>query len=383
MKTNIKEKPREFSVGNSKQNKITIKDCGTICLQPDEQVTFITEDNKEYDVARKDWGFYATPSINSRLKNFGLKTVLVKNLIGYKYVWLVEEGKEAAFERYLHLEDHQILQWLSDDEPNENTCLCGSNNFKKVYTYLKPPVGEMPYDLQGKAYKRELLECILCKHYILKHDYNLEKIYTGQYTTSTYKDKMFSTFKKIMNLPSNQSDNQDRVKTIIAYCDKYFNNRSISTLDVGSGLCVFLALLSQRTDWKLLALDPDPLQVEHAQEVCKINSVCSEFSEFHSVQKFDLITFNKVLEHVADPIKMLNMAKKNLAENGLVYIELPDGTQSLRENPLREEFFLEHYHAFSMSSINILIEKAGLITLHTERLKEPSGKYTLRAFCTC
>ena len=41
---------------------------GTVYLAPNEQLTFVTENKNRYDVARKYWGFYATPSINSRLK---------------------------------------------------------------------------------------------------------------------------------------------------------------------------------------------------------------------------------------------------------------------------------------------------------------------------
>ena len=77
MKFNEENPPREFKVGLD--NQIVIKDCGTIHMKPDEQITFVTDDGKEYDVARKDWGFYATPSMNGRLKNFGFKTALVKN----------------------------------------------------------------------------------------------------------------------------------------------------------------------------------------------------------------------------------------------------------------------------------------------------------------
>ena len=68
MEFNKKNPPRKFKVGIKKE--ITIKDCGTIELQNDEQVTFLTGKSAEYDVARKSWGFYATPSINGRLKNF-------------------------------------------------------------------------------------------------------------------------------------------------------------------------------------------------------------------------------------------------------------------------------------------------------------------------
>ena len=72
--------------------KVLISDCGKIELEPDEQVTFITPSGGEYDVARKSWGFYATPSLNGRLQGFGLKAVLVKNRINRYFIFLVEKG---------------------------------------------------------------------------------------------------------------------------------------------------------------------------------------------------------------------------------------------------------------------------------------------------
>jgi hypothetical protein len=105
------EPPRRFSVGEKRQ--IEMKDCGRISLAPDEQVTFLTEDGAQYDVARKDWGFYATPSLNGRLRSFHLRAVLVKNRnTGRYFVVLVEEGKEPLFERYLEDEDQVVVRWL-------------------------------------------------------------------------------------------------------------------------------------------------------------------------------------------------------------------------------------------------------------------------------
>ena len=69
MEIKVNDPPRKFSVGQD--NKIELKDCGRIKLENNELVTFTTNDNKEYDVAKKDWGFYiATPSVNKRLHNF-------------------------------------------------------------------------------------------------------------------------------------------------------------------------------------------------------------------------------------------------------------------------------------------------------------------------
>ena len=81
-------------------------------MQPDEQLTFTTEQGGEYDLARKIWGFYATPSLNGRLLQFGLHAVLVKNKIGRYFVLLKEQGRQAEFGEYLRLEELEIITML-------------------------------------------------------------------------------------------------------------------------------------------------------------------------------------------------------------------------------------------------------------------------------
>jgi hypothetical protein len=94
---------------------MVMHDCARIALTADEQVTFVTDAGAEYDVARKSWGFYATPSLNGRLAHFGLRAVLVKSPLGKFYVWLVERGKEEDFQQYLAVEAHTVVGWLDDE----------------------------------------------------------------------------------------------------------------------------------------------------------------------------------------------------------------------------------------------------------------------------
>ena len=111
MKFAPKNPPRRFAVGNAV--KFDMKDCGSLALDVDEQVTFTTEGGAEYDVARKDWGFYATPSLNGRLEQFGLRGVLIKNRgTGRYFVLLVEKGREAAFDAYCVHENLAVIAWL-------------------------------------------------------------------------------------------------------------------------------------------------------------------------------------------------------------------------------------------------------------------------------
>lgn len=66
-----------------------IADHGKIFLEADEQITFVTKEGEEYDFVAKDWGFYATPSINKRITDEGFQTALVRNS-GGKYYVMVE-----------------------------------------------------------------------------------------------------------------------------------------------------------------------------------------------------------------------------------------------------------------------------------------------------
>jgi hypothetical protein len=109
-----KSPPRQFEVGYDVKG--IISDCGAMRLAADEQVTFVTEDGGEYDLTRKEWGFYATPSLNGRLAGFNLRAVLVKNRVDRYFVLLVERGKEDSFDRYVRQEPLKIVTWLDSLE---------------------------------------------------------------------------------------------------------------------------------------------------------------------------------------------------------------------------------------------------------------------------
>ena len=112
MNINQRHPPREFEVGF--EHKSILKDCGAIHLEPNEQITFVTAGGHEYDVARKDWGFYATPSLNGRLVTFALRAVLVRNRVDAFFVLLVEKGKELQFEEYVDSEPLTVVCWMDN-----------------------------------------------------------------------------------------------------------------------------------------------------------------------------------------------------------------------------------------------------------------------------
>lgn len=266
-------------------------------------------------------------------------------------------------------------------------CLCGKQDFETVFEYREPPAGEVRFDLApAQGYRRRILRCRHCGHFQSVHAMDMSALYSGAYVDATYGAAgLRRAFERIVSLPPEKSDNADRVRYVIDFAARRFGRErclpgNLSVLDVGSGLCVFLHLLKKRTGWNCLALDPDARAAAHARDVAGVDAVTADFMGLEAVARYDMLTFNKVLEHVVDPVAMLGRAAAHLGQSGVVYIELPDGEAAAVEGPGREEFFIDHHHVFSPESMRILAQRAGFEVLEMERLREPSSKFTLRAF---
>lgn len=363
--------PRRFRVGAD--DDIEIVHVADVELDDDEQITFRAQSASEYDVVRKAWGYYATPSLNRRLPEHGLRPALCANADGRRTLLLVERGSEDTFGAYLADENMTVTAWL-DGEP---CAVCGAFALERWHRYDERPDGETVFDLHGQPYVRDLMRCANCGHFTSVTDLDLSGLYEGDYMDATYAgDRLRATYDRIMALPPETSDNVQRVERIVARL-----GASGTVLDIGSGLGVFPARMKE-AGWTVTALDPDPRAIEHSREHIGVDAVQADFmgGDLAALATYDLITLNKVLEHVPDPVAMLARTAQFLAPGGTVYVELPDGEGAGDEGPGREEFFIEHLHVFSAASLALVATRAGFHVEWLERLREPSSKYTLVAF---
>lgn len=252
-----------------------------------------------------------------------------------------------------------------------------------AFEYCTPPAGETRFDLSSQAYRRAYLCCAACGHWYSDNAMDLSNLYSGAYVESTYGDGMRSMFERIVNLPTERSDNAGRAACVIEFASgRFAQERKPHLLDIGSGLGVFAYRMKQ-AGWHCTALDPDPQAAAHSRDVVGVEAVVGDFFQvpLDCLGKFDVVTFNKVLEHVRDPVAMLSRSIELLVPDGFVYVEVPD-VAAADAGPGREEFFIEHLHVFSPASLTMLVERAGFSVARIERLREPSSKYTLRAFMT-
>jgi len=260
-------------------------------------------------------------------------------------------------------------------------CPCGRQYDKTTFVYRAPPLGETAFDLGGQSYQRAFQRCAICGHWYSDSPMNLAGLYGGTYVDATYRDGMRATFERILALPPGKSDNAGRVARVLTFAERWFPSGKVpSLLDVGAGLGVFPHRMKQ-AGWRCTALDPDPRAAAHAREVIGVDAVTGDFMAIPEVElgRFDVISFNKVLEHVEDPIAMLTKAANQLLPGGFIYIEVPDESAAM-EGAAREEFFIEHLHVFSAASVAMLAERCELVAVVVERLREPSTKFTLRGF---
>jgi SAM-dependent methyltransferase len=213
------------------------------------------------------------------------------------------------------------------------------------------------------------------------HDMDTAALYEGAYVDATYGKALVDAYARITALPSNRSDNAGRVQRVLRFAREHLAEREgpPTILDVGSGLCVFLDRMKPE-GWDCTALDPDQRAVDHAVMRVGVKGVCADFMNAGDLGQFDVVAFNKVLEHVEDPVAMLAKAGNYCKPDGFIYVELPDGEAASEHGPEREEFFIEHHHIFSKKSLELLAQKTNFRSVCMERLQEPSTKYTLCVF---
>ncbi len=257
---------------------------------------------------------------------------------------------------------------------------CNGKSFSVRFKYDSPPINETKFELKNQIYKRHYISCNLCGHWFSEQEIGLQNLYFGEYMNSTYGNKIAETFEKIISLSNEKSDNFSRIRRIKKFKEiKFSNKKSIELLDVGSGLGIFPYSV-KNLGWDCTVIDPDKHSVAHMKKRIGIKTIHGEFMKIRNIGKYNVITLNKVLEHIRDPIAILRKAKSHLHDDGFIYVEVPDAEEASKKGKDREEFFIDHLHVFTKSSLIYMCKNAGLQTIKIERINEPSGKFTLFAF---
>lgn len=119
-------------------------------------------------------------------------------------------------------------------------------------------------------------------------------------------------------------------------------------LEVGCATAFGLSIYKSN-GWDVLGLDPSQKAVSLAKELYDIEVIEALFDpSLFGDQKFDLIIFSHVLEHIISPDDLVNNLIQILSPDGLVYIEVPN---MLKPDVPMGYFIFEHLNYFTPTSL--------------------------------
>ena len=262
--------------------------------------------------------------------------------------------------------------------------LCGSDNTNFKFTF--DGVDIYLNKLGVTDFKLHWYECADCGVYFSEQYENIEKVYEDEtlYDAAYDKNEIKIRYEKIINLPEASSDNAQRVKRCKEYHQRFcelfgIQKNSYEVLDVGAGMGVFVSKFRD-SKYNCSALELNKVAATHISNVMPSVKVHQEYMENLSFNKtFDLITLNRTLEHIKSPVPVMREVASGLVDNGMVYLELPDTLSFIFGKSSNEAFGSGHYMVYNSDSIRYLFGCAGFELMKLERLKEPSGKYTIYA----
>lgn len=76
----------------------------------------------------------------------------------------------------------------------------------------------------------------------------------------------------------------------------------------------------------------------------KVEGVVSLFEKFNSEERFDTVLLAHILEHVADPVKTLRIARRHLKKGGVLLIDVPNALSIHRQVGVRMGMLKTEYH---------------------------------------
>lgn len=140
-------------------------------------------------------------------------------------------------------------------------------------------------------------------------------------------------------------------------------------LDVGCAFGGLLNELKKEGYTHLLGLEPSEKNCHYAKEVYDITVLEGNWGNEMPIseEKFDLIIFSAVLEHLLDFKSDIQRCKKYLNNDGYLYIVLPDVELYSEQDDLYQEFSSEHINYFDIDFLNLMMVENGYVLVEFER----------------
>jgi hypothetical protein len=268
--------------------------------------------------------------------------------------------------------------------------ICTGDNAREILCIDEPDRFEQSIGVDAQGYKRRWLECQECgaASNMLPHESAvlLAKLRAAYYEVDFMGADIGEKYRRVMSMPADQSDNVGRVARVKDFVRRWSGVHALpKVMDIGAGTGVFLSRLVDETAgaWHYLGVEPDPRAAAHLRTLQKFTVVEALYLGQPELRGFNVVTLNKVLEHIEQPLAFLLQLIPSLeSRDGLLYIEVPDKLTIRMRRPQDNILGALHCHLYDPTSLGCLLRRAGLELLRLSRVAEPSGKLSVYAFAS-
>ncbi len=234
---------------------------------------------------------------------------------------------------------------------------------------MKEWQGHKGYSLDTKN-GFEVIECEVCK---FKH---IIPIPTSEELTEVYRDDYYKTEKPLYI--TRAIEDLEWWNTVYAdkyaIFEKYLPAKRRRILDVGSGPGFFL-FYGKQHGWTTVGIEPSKQAAQYSREELKLEIIEDFLSEkvIDILGKFDVVHLSTVLEHIPDPIGMLQLTNRLLNEEGIICISVPNDYNPFQLAAVKE-YGLQpwwvapphHINYFDCKSLEALLTVSGFEIILSE-----------------
>jgi len=148
---------------------------------------------------------------------------------------------------------------------------------------------------------------------------------------------------------------------IIKEIEHFISDKNRKIVDIGCARSEVLRELKRIGYTNLTGIDPSVKNIEYLKSK-GINGIHGTINDIRTNEKYDVVLFLAVLEHIKDIKKTLELLNNLTDSNGMLIISVPDMSSPLLTELPFQEFSREHINFFTEVSLSNLLLKYGFIT---------------------
>jgi SAM-dependent methyltransferase len=164
---------------------------------------------------------------------------------------------------------------------------------------------------------------------------------------------------------------------ILTKSREYTDGRKLLEVGIGKGELAAVAL-ELGYDVTLVEIDEDSGQI--VADMLNTPVICTDFLQYQTEEKFDVIIMGDVLEHVTDPHAAMDKARELLADGSVIWLSTPNFESSFTKiMKFNDPMFMEPYHItwFNKRGIEALLDDCGLKIIEYKVSKRYNGSMEL------